>query len=55
MILRWHLQLGNVAIPKSGTPERIRENIELFGFELSHRQMAAIEDLDRNSEFMLLK
>ena len=32
-ILRWHLQLGNVVFPKSVTPERIRENIELFEFE----------------------
>jgi 2,5-diketo-D-gluconate reductase A len=41
-ILRWHLQLGNIAIPKSVTPERIRENIEIFDFELSDEEMAAI-------------
>jgi 2,5-diketo-D-gluconate reductase A len=41
-ILRWHLQLGNVVIPKSVRPERIRENIELFDFELSDEEMAAI-------------
>jgi 2,5-diketo-D-gluconate reductase A len=46
MILRWHLQLGNVVIPKSVTPERIRENIDLFDFKLSDREMAAIGDLD---------
>jgi 2,5-diketo-D-gluconate reductase A len=45
-ILRWHLQLGNVVIPKSVTPERIRENIELFDFELSDEEMAAIAGLD---------
>lgn len=45
-ILRWHLQLGNVVIPKSVTPERIRENIELFDFELSEDDMAAIARLD---------
>jgi 2,5-diketo-D-gluconate reductase A len=45
-ILRWHLQLGNVVIPKSITPERIRENIELFEFELSEDDMAAIARLD---------
>jgi 2,5-diketo-D-gluconate reductase A len=45
-ILRWHLQLGNVVIPKSVTPERIRENFELFDFELSEDDMAAIERLD---------
>jgi len=46
VILRWHLQLGNVVIPKSVTPERIRENFELFDFELSEEQMASIETLD---------
>jgi len=45
-ILRWHLQLGNVVIPKSVTPERIRENFELFDFELSEDDMATIERLD---------
>jgi 2,5-diketo-D-gluconate reductase A len=41
-ILRWHLQLGNVVIPKSVTPERIRENIAVFDFELSDEEMTAI-------------
>jgi 2,5-diketo-D-gluconate reductase A len=45
-ILRWHLQLGNVVIPKSATPERIRENIEVFDFELSEDDLAAIVRLD---------
>ena len=45
-ILRWHLQLGNVVIPKSVTPERIRENIEIFDFELSDQDMDAIGQLD---------
>jgi 2,5-diketo-D-gluconate reductase A len=45
-ILRWHLQLGNVVIPKSVTPERIRENIEVFDFELSEDDMAALARLD---------
>jgi 2,5-diketo-D-gluconate reductase A len=45
-ILRWHLQVGNVVIPKSVTPERIRENIELFDFELSDEEMAAFAGLD---------
>jgi 2,5-diketo-D-gluconate reductase A len=45
-ILRWHLQLGNVAIPKSATPERIRENFDVFDFELSEDDMAALARLD---------
>jgi 2,5-diketo-D-gluconate reductase A len=46
VILRWHLQLGNVVIPKSVTPARIRDNIEVFDFELSEGDMQAIERLD---------
>lgn len=45
-ILRWHLQIGNVVIPKSATPERIRENFEVFDFELSEDDMAALERLE---------
>jgi diketogulonate reductase-like aldo/keto reductase len=46
-ILRWHLQLGNIVIPKSVTPGRIRENIDVFDFELSPDEMSRIESLDR--------
>jgi 2,5-diketo-D-gluconate reductase A len=45
--LRWALQRDAVVIPKSVTPERIRTNADLFGFELSEAQMAAIDELDR--------
>jgi 2,5-diketo-D-gluconate reductase A len=45
-ILRWHLQIGNVVIPKSSNPQRIRENFEVFDFELSEDDMAALERLD---------
>ncbi|MFE3138369.1 aldo/keto reductase [Streptomyces scopuliridis] len=47
VVLRWHLQLGNIVIPKSVTPARIRENIDVFGFELSDGDMAALATLDR--------
>jgi len=46
VILRWHLQLGNVVIPKSVTPARIRENIDVFDFELSNADMGEISGLD---------
>ncbi|WP_010468158.1 MULTISPECIES: aldo/keto reductase [Streptomyces] len=45
-VLRWHLQLGNVVIPKSVTASRIRENIDVFGFELDAEDMAAFAALD---------
>ena len=48
VVLRWHLQLGNIAIPKSVTAERIRENIELFDFELAEEEIDAISALNRD-------
>ena len=47
VILRWHVQLGSLAIPKSATPERQRQNLDVFGFELSEDEMAAITGLGR--------
>jgi 2,5-diketo-D-gluconate reductase A len=47
IVLRWHIQLGNVIFPKSVTPERIDENFDIFGFELSSDEMGEIEKLDR--------
>lgn len=46
VVLRWHLQLGNVVIPKSVTPARIRENIDVFDFTLDEDDMKAITALD---------
>jgi 2,5-diketo-D-gluconate reductase A len=48
VVLRWHVQLGTVAIPKSVTPSRIAENIDLFGFELDDEDLAAVAGLDRD-------
>lgn len=47
IVLRWHIQLGNVVFPKSATPSRIADNIDIFDFELSEADMAAIASLDR--------
>ncbi len=46
VVLRWHIQLGNVAFPKSVTPERIQQNLHVFDFELSDEEMSEIESLD---------
>jgi 2,5-diketo-D-gluconate reductase A len=48
VILRWHLQLGNVVIPKSVTPSRIAENFDVFDFALTDDDMAAIATLNKN-------
>ncbi|WP_068158210.1 aldo/keto reductase [Rhodococcus phenolicus] len=47
VVLRWHLQLGNIVIPKSVTPARIRENRDIFDFELTDTDMATIAASDR--------
>ncbi|QLY33907.1 aldo/keto reductase [Nocardia huaxiensis] len=46
IVLRWHLQIGNIVIPKSVTPSRISENIDVFDFALSEADLALIDDLD---------
>ena len=47
VVLRWHIQRGNIIFPKSTTPERIKENFELFDFELEASDMDEIAALDR--------
>lgn len=46
VVLRWHLQKGFIVFPKSVRPERMRENLDVFGFDLDDAQMAAIDGLD---------
>ncbi|MGC2998874.1 aldo/keto reductase [Streptomyces sp. G35A] len=48
VVLRWHIQLGNVVIPKSVTPARIKENIDVFGFSLDAEDLAAISALNED-------
>ena len=50
VILRWNLQKGVVVIPGSGNPEHIKENTELFDFELTEAEMERIDGLDRNEK-----
>src|SRR5918992_2946571 len=51
VVLRWHLQLGNVVIPKSVTPARIADNLDVFDFDLDADDMAAISALDTGNRY----
>lgn len=48
VVLRWHLHQGRVVIPKSVTPARIAQNLDVFGFELTTEDLAAIDGLERD-------
>jgi 2,5-diketo-D-gluconate reductase A len=50
VVLRWHIQRGSIVFPKSTTPARIKENFELFDFELEPGDVEQIETLDRGEE-----
>jgi 2,5-diketo-D-gluconate reductase A len=45
VVLRWHVQIGSLPIPKSGNPDRQRQNLDVFGFELTDDEVAAITAL----------
>ena len=51
VLIRWSLQLGNVVIPRSSSPERIAANLDVFGFELTEDQMASLNGLDNGTRF----
>ncbi len=50
VVLRWHIQRGDIIFPKSATPSRMKENFELFDFELSPTDMETLTALDRGEE-----
>jgi len=48
VVLRWHIELGNIVFPKSVTPARIKENFEIFDFELTAEEIGMISGLNKN-------
>lgn len=51
IILRWHIQSGNVVIPGSKNPDHIRDNFDIFDFELTDEEMAEIAKIDKNARY----
>jgi 2,5-diketo-D-gluconate reductase A len=51
VLIRWSLQLGNVVIPRSSSPERIKSNLDVFDFELTDDEMATLNGLDDGTRF----
>jgi diketogulonate reductase-like aldo/keto reductase len=51
IILRWHVQVCNVVIPGSKNPDHIKDNIDIFDFELTSEEMAEIAKLDKNKPY----
>lgn len=54
VILRWHLQVGNIVLPKSEKPDHIRSNFDIFDFELTNEEMAEIAKLDKNERYFTM-
>ena len=50
-LIRWSIQLGNVVIPRSASPERIKENLDVFDFELTDDEMATLNGLNDGTRF----
>ena len=53
ILLRWHIELGLVPVPKSEDPQRLRENIAVFDFTLEPEDVARLSALDRGGELVL--
>ena len=51
VLIRWSIQLGNVVIPRSSSPERITSNLDVFDFELTDDEMATLNGLDDGTRF----
>jgi diketogulonate reductase-like aldo/keto reductase len=51
VLIRWSIQLGNVVIPRSATPDRIKSNLDVFDFELTDDEMATLNGLDSGTRF----
>ena len=51
IILRWHIQSGNIVIPGSKNPDHIRDNFNIFDFALTDEDMAAIEKVNKNMRY----
>ena len=51
VILRWHVQSGNVVFPGSRNPDHIRDNFNIFDFDLTDEEMAEIAKVDKNTRY----